>query len=86
MRFREQVWLEVVDQIPCGYVSSIPIVQGKASRIMTGAQVPEGADAVVMLEATELRTEDGLTHVGFKRSIETGKNITPSDSSFRKVI
>ena len=53
---------------------------------MTGAQVPEGADAVVMLEATELRTEDGLTHVGFKRSIETGKNITPSDSSFRKVI
>lgn len=73
----EQVWLEVVDQIPCGYVSSISIEQGKASRIMTGAQVPEGADAVVMLEATELRTEDGLTHVGFKRSIETGKNITP---------
>ncbi|MCV4230431.1 molybdopterin molybdotransferase MoeA [Virgibacillus sp. LDC1] len=74
----EKVWLEVVDQIPCGYVSAIPIEQGKASRIMTGAQVPEGADAVVMLEATELRVEDdGLTHVGFKRSIEKGKNITP---------
>ncbi|MGW8825236.1 molybdopterin molybdotransferase MoeA [Paenibacillus lautus] len=73
----EKVWLEVVDHIPCGYVSSVPIVQGKASRIMTGAQVPEGADAVVMLEATELRVENGVTYVGFKRSIEKGKNITP---------
>ncbi|MGG3281489.1 molybdopterin molybdotransferase MoeA [Paenibacillus solani] len=71
------LWLEVVDHIPCGYVSSIPIEQGKASRIMTGAQVPEGADAVVMLEATELRTENGTTYVGLKKPIEKGKNITP---------
>lgn len=72
------IWLQVVDHIPCGYVSSIPIEQGKASRIMTGAQVPEGADAVVMLEATELRTdENGMTYVGLKKPIETGKNLTP---------
>lgn len=71
------IWLEVVDNIPCGYVSSIPIERGKASRIMTGAQVPEGADAVVMLEATELRTENGKTYVGLKKPIEKGKNITP---------
>lgn len=70
------VWLEVVDHIPCGYVSSIPIERGKASRIMTGAQVPEGADAVVMLEATELRTENGITYVGLKRPMEKGQNIT----------
>ncbi|EFU41305.1 molybdenum cofactor synthesis domain protein [Paenibacillus vortex V453] len=73
----EMVWLKVVDQIPCGYVSSISIEQGLASRIMTGAQVPEGADAVVMLEATELRVKEGVTYVGLKRSIDTGKNITP---------
>lgn len=73
----EMVWLKVVDQIPCGYVSSIPIEQGLASRIMTGAQVPEGADAVVMLEATELRVKEDITYVGLKRSIDSGKNITP---------
>ncbi|GAB6930215.1 molybdopterin molybdotransferase MoeA [Paenibacillus sp. JCM 10914] len=73
----EIVWLHVVDEIPCGYVSSIRIESGTASRIMTGAQVPEGADCVVMLEATEQRVENGVNYVGLKRSIEPGKNITP---------
>lgn len=73
----DTVWLKVVDQIPCGYVSDIPITDGTTSRIMTGAQVPEGADAVVMLEATESRVEHGETYIGLKRSIEPGKNVTP---------
>ncbi|MEC0371448.1 molybdopterin molybdotransferase MoeA [Paenibacillus chibensis] len=71
------IWLDVIDEIPCGSVSDKPISAGTAARIMTGAQVPEGADAVVMLEMTELRETDGQTQVGLKRRIETGKNITP---------
>ncbi|PAD79421.1 gephyrin-like molybdotransferase Glp [Paenibacillus campinasensis] len=73
----ETVWLKVVDHIPCGYVSSVPITEGTTSRIMTGAQVPDGADAVVMLEATESRSENGETYIGLKRAIEPGKNVTP---------
>ncbi|MDR0267584.1 gephyrin-like molybdotransferase Glp [Paenibacillus sp.] len=71
------VWLDVIDEIPCGSVSDKQIMAGTAARIMTGAQVPEGADAVVMLEMTELRDYEGRVQVGLKRKIEAGKNITP---------
>ncbi len=71
------VWLEVIDNIPCGYTPSHEITSGYAARIMTGAMVPDGADVVVMLEMTELRTENDRTWVGIKRQVEQGRNITP---------
>ncbi|NQX48876.1 molybdopterin molybdotransferase MoeA [Paenibacillus tritici] len=71
------VWLEVVEVIPCGAVASREITRGTAARIMTGAQVPGGADTVIMLEATESRIEDGVTYVGIRRPLEAGKHITP---------
>lgn len=71
------IWLKVVDNIPCGYTSSVDITSGHAARIMTGAMVPDGADVVVMLEMTEQRTEQGETFVGIKRQVESGRNITP---------
>lgn len=71
------VWLDVIDEVPCGFVSDKEVTPGTAMRIMTGAQVPEGANAVVMLEMTEQREYEGRIQVGLKRKIETGKNITP---------
>ncbi len=71
------VWLEVIDNIPCGYTPSHEITSGYAARIMTGAMVPDGADVVVMLEMTELRSEGERTWVGIKRQVESGRNITP---------
>ncbi|AJS58395.1 molybdenum cofactor biosynthesis protein MoeA [Paenibacillus sp. IHBB 10380] len=71
------IWLEVIDDIPCGLVSSKTIIPGTTARIMTGAQVPEGADAVVMFEMVELREENGIKLAGLRRHIEQGKNITP---------
>ncbi|WP_054957838.1 molybdopterin molybdotransferase MoeA [Paenibacillus dakarensis] len=73
----ETVWLKVIDNIPCGTVSKQVITSGKASRIMTGAQVPEGADAVVMLEMTETRTEEDAEWIGIKKVVDRDKNITP---------
>ncbi|MFB5265508.1 gephyrin-like molybdotransferase Glp [Paenibacillus enshidis] len=73
----EIVWLRVVDEIPCGQVSDHIIASGLAARIMTGAQVPEGADAVVMLEATRQREERGDVYVGLKKKVEPGNNVTP---------
>ncbi|KHL95132.1 molybdenum cofactor biosynthesis protein MoeA [Paenibacillus sp. IHB B 3415] len=71
------VWLEVVDVIPCGAVASREITTGTAARIMTGAQVPDGADTVIMLEATESRMEDDVTYVGIRKPQAAGLHITP---------
>jgi len=47
------VALSVTEDIPAGYAPSKEVGAGEAARIMTGAPVPEGADAVVMVEETE---------------------------------
>lgn len=46
------VRLRVVETIGAGRVPSVRIVPGTASRIMTGAPMPEGADAIVQVERT----------------------------------
>ena len=45
--------LRVVEEIPAGVVPKRAIRPAECSRIMTGAPVPEGADAVVRVEDTE---------------------------------
>lgn len=44
--------LAVVGEVPAGGVSTRPAEHGSAIRIATGAPIPEGADAVVPVEAT----------------------------------
>jgi molybdopterin molybdotransferase len=46
------VLLEVVEDIPAGNVPQKRVGPGQASRIMTGALVPEGADTVIRVEDT----------------------------------
>lgn len=72
-----QVWFRVIDDIPCGYTPEHTITPGTAARIMTGAQVPDGADAVVMMEMTESKQEQGDHWIALKRQIQAGANITP---------
>lgn len=45
--------LRVTDYIPAGVSSGDAVAQGCAARIMTGAPIPPGADAVVPIEETE---------------------------------
>jgi len=45
--------LEVVEEIPAGRMPSRPLSSGQASRIMTGAPLPDGSDAVQMVEKTQ---------------------------------
>lgn len=47
------VTLKVLETIAAGSVGKYPITAGTASRIMTGAAIPDGADAVVKYEDTE---------------------------------
>lgn len=49
----EPVCLEIVETIAAGDVSAVTISAGQAARIMTGAPLPQGADAVVQSEVTE---------------------------------
>jgi molybdopterin molybdotransferase len=51
------VVLEVVEDLPAGYVASTPVGPGTAVKIMTGAPIPSGADAVVKVEDTEPRDD-----------------------------
>ena len=54
--------LMVSQRIPAGQVA-LPLQPGTAARIFTGAQVPLGADAVVMQEQCQAATGDGLGSV-----------------------
>ncbi|MCR8843464.1 molybdopterin molybdotransferase MoeA [Paenibacillus sp. SC116] len=58
-----RVSLQVIGEVPCGAVWSGELRQGQAIRIMTGAQVPEGADSVVRLEWTTTVERAGSTDV-----------------------
>ncbi|MEO3691561.1 molybdopterin molybdotransferase MoeA [Roseateles paludis] len=62
--------LPVTQRIPAGAVGQ-PLAAGEAARIFTGAQVPPGADAVVMQEQTELI--DGQLHV--RAPVAPGQHI-----------
>ena len=50
--------LQVTQRIPAGTVGSA-LAAGTAARIFTGAQIPEGADAVVMQEDTSALSQEG---------------------------
>lgn len=68
--------LKVVAHIPCGAVMDGELQPGQAARIMTGSAVPEGADAVIMLEQTDSVEQDGKTWVQVKRGMAAGANIS----------
>jgi molybdopterin molybdotransferase len=46
--------LTVVEDVPAGAVPTTTVGEGRAIRIMTGAPIPDGADAVVMVEDTTM--------------------------------
>src|SRR5207237_1334217 len=45
--------LRVIEDLPAGRVPQRRVERGTASRIMTGALVPEGADAIAQVEITD---------------------------------
>jgi molybdenum cofactor synthesis domain-containing protein len=69
------VVLTVVGTIAAGAPPDIPVGQGEAVRIMTGAPIPPGADAVVMVERTQM-AEDGGTVV-IEAEARPGEHVRP---------
>lgn len=75
------VTLRVVADVPAGTVADVPLSPGEAARIMTGAPLPEGANAVVPVEETNMWPDTsqqprgkGATVKVFKAATE-GANI-----------
>lgn len=70
------VQLEVVGEIGAGSVFPYMLQPGQAVRIMTGAAIPQGADAVIMLELVcEIET-DGKPFIQVRRKVKSGDNIS----------
>jgi molybdenum cofactor synthesis domain-containing protein len=63
--------LDVVGTLAAGAAADVEVGPGQAVRIMTGAPIPQGADAVVMVERT--RTEGDVVVV--EQTASTGDHI-----------
>ncbi|MEO8538897.1 MAG: gephyrin-like molybdotransferase Glp [bacterium] len=70
------VTLRVTANLAAGYVHQVPVAFGEAVRIMTGAPIPPGADAVVPFEETDemLRGPGELPTSGDTVAIFKGAN------------
>ncbi|WP_088006790.1 gephyrin-like molybdotransferase Glp [Indiicoccus explosivorum] len=77
----------IIDHIGAGEVSKRTVGQGEAVRLMTGAQLPEGADAVVMFEQTSEQAGaftirkpfEPLENVSLKgEDLQEGEQVVPA--------
>lgn len=73
--------LKLVGEIAAGAVASKPLQKGEAYRILTGAKIPEGCDAVVQQEWTENVAKDKVTIV---RAVQAGHNIRSAGADIKK--
>ncbi len=77
-----QAVLSVIEEVTAGQTPRLPVAAGQATRIMTGAPIPPGADAVIMVERTQpveanrVRIED--------RPPRPGQNIMPRGREMRQ--
>lgn len=69
------VTLDMIGTVAAGAAPDMTVGAGQAVRIMTGAPIPPGADAVVMVELTELA--DDLQTVSVRESVQVGNHIRP---------
>ena len=67
------VTLDVVDTLAAGRAPDVAVGPGQAVRIMTGAPIPPGADAVIMVERT--RALDGGGQMVAEVSVPAGNHV-----------
>lgn len=76
------VSLRVIGHVAAGHLPTETVVSGTAIRIMTGAPIPDGADAVVPFEDTDeldRRAAGGeITDIGIRFEVKGGADIRPA--------
>jgi molybdopterin molybdotransferase len=73
---------QILEEIAAGAVPRFPLTPGTVSRIMTGAPLPEGADAVIPVEQTEL-IDDSTVRLHNVDGV-AGLNVMRLGASLRK--
>ncbi len=73
--------LEVLEEVTAGSLPTRSVTSGHGTRIMTGAPIPAGADAVVMIELTKLN--GSLVEIK-DNHFQRGQNILPCGKSLRR--
>jgi molybdopterin molybdotransferase len=83
--------LKVLGSVAAGYVTGIRVAPGSAVRIMTGAPMPDGADAVVPYEDTsdfDRSKEDRLAtpadSIQVRKAVEPHDHVRPAGEDIRK--
>jgi len=75
--------LKVIGQVRAGDSwAGAALAPGEAIEIMTGAPIPPGADAVVMVEHVSVL--EGTISAGTGRTLRSGENIVPRGSEARR--
>ncbi|RME07804.1 MAG: molybdopterin molybdenumtransferase MoeA [Anaerolineae bacterium] len=82
------VTLEVVADLPAGVNPEVWLAAGQAARIMTGAPLPEGADAVVPVEDTDFPARQvgvpAPEKIRVFRSLQPGDYVRPRGQDVKK--
>jgi molybdopterin molybdotransferase len=81
---QEDVELQVNEEITAGQVPTREVTAGTASRVMTGAPVPVGTEAVVMVEQTEqVESDSGQRVKMIRQHLDPGAHIMARGTSIR---
>jgi molybdopterin molybdotransferase len=75
------IFLRSVGRIGAGITPPVRVKKGEAASVATGGQMPEGADAVVMVEYTK-QTSDGTVEVSSE--VHPAENISKLGEDVRK--
>jgi putative molybdopterin biosynthesis protein len=70
--------------IACGVQPAIEVMPGSATAIATGGVIPRGADAVVMIERTELIEHDTAPAIDVLRPVASGQFISYAGSDIAR--
>ncbi|HWF06575.1 MAG TPA: hypothetical protein VHA06_22990, partial [Candidatus Angelobacter sp.] len=81
----EAMTLRVVGQIRAGDSYDLPVGPGEAVEIMTGAAVPAGANAVVMVEYTERKISE-INHAGHEGTQREGSTDLTDDDAILDIM
>lgn len=73
---------KIVETIPAGTVPKQTVVSGTCARIMTGAPLPPGADAVIMSELAQPDLDRGLVSFAVER-LSVGQHVMRRGQSMR---
>lgn len=74
------VRLRIIYDLAAGYTTDVAVTPGTAIRIMTGAPMPPGADAVVQFEDTEQAGD----WVNIFKGVPVGKNVRQAGEDVQK--